>query len=73
MPIAMRALKPDMHVVLGTPDEDFFSRLSSRFGRDGGGNRTEVSLEKDGYRLSVRLTSDFAADTVRRLNLPQGD
>lgn len=73
IPIAMRALKPDMHVVLGTPDEDFFSRLSSRFGRDGGGNRTEVSLEKDGYRLSVRLTSDFAADTVRRLNLPQGD
>ncbi|PRX41252.1 hypothetical protein CLV97_10718 [Planifilum fimeticola] len=73
IPIAMRALKPDMHVVLGTPDEDFFSRLCSRFERADRGDRMEVSLEKDGYNFSVRLTSDFDADTVRRLNLPQGD
>lgn len=72
-PFAMRTLKPDTDVVLGTPDEHFFSHLCSRFGRVDRGDRMEVSLEKDGYNFSVRLTSAFTADTVRRLNLPKGD
>jgi catechol 2,3-dioxygenase-like lactoylglutathione lyase family enzyme len=70
IPIAMRALQPNMHIVLGTPDAVFFSRLSSRYNSTDRADSMEVSLQKDGYNFSIRLTSDFTMDTIQRLNLP---
>ncbi|MCL6600544.1 MAG: glyoxalase/bleomycin resistance/dioxygenase family protein [Alicyclobacillus macrosporangiidus] len=70
IPIAMRALQPNMHVVLGTPETTFFSRLLSRYDTTDRADSMEVSLQKDGYNFSIRLTSEFSVDTVHRLNLP---
>lgn len=73
LPIAAKALPPNMAVTFGTPDHSFLSAVRERLESSGelvATSAGEIRFERDGYELALRHTPEFAADVPARLRLP---
>ncbi|MGN7471678.1 VOC family protein [Brevibacillus sp. SAFN-007a] len=73
IPIAMKALPPNMHISFGTPDRQYVQELSHRLKAhdityDFHGDR--LSFVHEGYSFSIVHTPAFDSDIPRKLNVP---
>lgn len=69
IPINSTALKPQMRVTLGTPDNDELDRLRERTDTFSSPDGT-LYLQREDYLIQVCHTPEFRADLPGRLNLP---
>jgi hypothetical protein len=73
IPIAMKALPPNMHVTFGTPNVSFLQEIERNLHQSNVQCTVidkEVSFKQEGYSFSVRHTPEFEANTPSKLRLP---
>ncbi|MGH1328210.1 VOC family protein [Bacillus pretiosus] len=73
IPIAMKALPPEVHVSFGTPNPAFLQQIQINFKRNSVPfqcKHNEVSFIEQGYAFSIVHTPHFPSDIPSKLNLP---
>ncbi|MGC4377521.1 glyoxalase/bleomycin resistance/dioxygenase family protein [Fictibacillus sp. Mic-4] len=69
IPIAMKALPPQMKVTFGTPDKEYIHEATGKIE----GSRldsNELHFSKETYNFSIKHTPNFKASFIPGLNLP---
>ncbi|MGK0537138.1 hypothetical protein ACSG5Z_30575, partial [Bacillus sp. 'calajunan'] len=73
IPIAMKALPPEVHVSFGTPNPAFLQQIQIYFKRNSVPfqcKHNEVSFIEQGYAFSIVHTPHFPSDIPSKLTLP---